>query len=167
MSFDIFFQTARFTGKPVVKKNPFTGENQTVIPEEPLTAAEVKAVRTVLKEVHAQGPDEHGCYVVELEDGGRAEVYADKLKSGCMVSLGGITPDLSQFLFDFVKAGNWVMIPAMEDAVAITASPGSVKGVPDEYPMLVTCDSAKEVAVLLTKGVKAWQKYRDQVVRGG
>ena len=33
MSFDIFFQTGRFTGKPVVKKNPFTGEAQTVLPE--------------------------------------------------------------------------------------------------------------------------------------
>lgn len=166
MGFDIVFQTARFTNKPVVKKNPFTGKDQTVIPEEPLTPAEVKAVKKVLKEVPAQGPDEQGCYIVELEDGGRAEVFADKLKSGCMVSLDGITPDLSQFLFDFMKAGNWVMLPAMEDVGAITASPGSVKGLPDDFPELVACNSAKELAVLLTKGVKAWQKYRDQVVRG-
>jgi hypothetical protein len=167
LSFDIFFQTARFTGKPVVRKNPLTGEAQTVVSEEPLTAGEVKAVRRVLKGVKARGPDEHGCYVVELEDGGRAEVFADKLKSGGMVSLGGITPDLSEFLFDFLKAGKWVMLPAMEDGVAITASPGSVKGVPDDFPRIVACDSAKEVAVLLTEGVKAWQKYRDRVVRGG
>ena len=167
MSLDIFFQSARFTGKSAIKKNPFTGEAMTVNPAEPLTAAEVKALRTVLKQVHAKGPDDDGCYAIDLKDGGTAEVYADKLKSGCMISLGGITPDLSQFLLDFLKAGNWVMLPAMEDAVAIAASPECVKGVPDDFPRLVICNSAKEVAVLLTKGVKAWQKYRNQVVRGG
>jgi hypothetical protein len=166
MSFDIFFHTGRFSGEPVVKKNTFTGKPQTVIPEEPLTAAEVRAVRQVLRRVGAQGPDEYGCYVVGLEDGGGAEVFADKLKSGCMVSLRGITPDLTRFLFDFLKAGNWVMLPAMEDAVAITTSPGSVKGVPDDFPRIVACDSADEVGVLLTKGVKAWQGYRDQVAGG-
>ena len=166
MSFDILFHTARFTGKTVVKKNPFTGEDASGRSEEPLTATEVKAVRKVLAAVNAQGPDEHGCYVVELEDGGAAEVFADQLKSGCMVCLRGITPDLCQFLFDFLKAGQWVMLPIMEDAVALTASPGSVKGVPDDFPRLVTCDSAQELAALFTKGVQDWQKYRDQVVRG-
>jgi hypothetical protein len=166
MSFDILFHTARFTGKTVVKKNPFTGEVASVMSEEPLTATEVKAVRKVLKEVNAQGPDEHGCYVVELKDGGAAEVFSDQLKSGCMVCLRGITPDLCQFLFDVLKAGKWVMLPIMEDAVALTASPSSVKGVPDDFPRLLNCDSAQALAVLLTKGVKDWQNYRDKVMRG-
>src|SRR5262249_48761313 len=122
MSFDIFFQTARFGGKPVVKRNPFTGVSVSVIPQEPLRAAEVKAVRQVLKRVGARGPDEHGCYVVELEDGGAAEVFGDGMESGCMVALRGITPDLTRFLFDLLKAGNWVMLPAMEPAVAVTTS---------------------------------------------
>lgn len=166
MSFDIFFQTGRFAGKPVVKKNPFTGKAQTVFPEEPLTAAEVKAVRQVLKGIDAQGPDKHGCYIVELADGGGAEVFADKLKMGCMVALRDITPHLIQFLFDLLKAGNWVMLSPLEDAVAITASPGIVKGVPDEFPKVVVCNTTDELGVLLTKGVKAWQKHRDKVVRG-
>jgi hypothetical protein len=57
MSFDIFFKTARYTGAPVVKKNPFTGEDQTIIPSEPLTAAEERAVREVLEKVNAQWRD--------------------------------------------------------------------------------------------------------------
>jgi hypothetical protein len=84
-----------------------------------------------------------------------------------MIALRGITPEISQFLFDFLKAGNLVMVPAMEHAVAITASPGSVRGVPDDFPRLVTCGSAQETAVLLCEGVQAWQAYRDQVVHGG
>jgi hypothetical protein len=146
-------------------KNPFTGKQQAVAVEEPLTAAEVKAVKQVLKRVNAQGPDEFGFYAVGFDDGGEAEVYAKKLQSSCVVSLRGITPDLSRFLFDLLKAGNWVMVPAMEDSVAITASPGSVTGVPDEFPKIVTCDSAEEVATLLTKGVMAWQKFRDRAMR--
>ena len=75
----------------------------------------------LLKRV-AQGPDEYGNYRVELLDGGRAEVSGDHLEMGCMVTLRGLTPNLTQFLFDFLKAGSWVMLPVMEDLVAITAA---------------------------------------------
>ncbi len=163
MSFDLFFQPCRFSGKPVVKKHPFTGEARSGLPREPLSAAEMKAVRQVLKRV-TQGPDEHGCYIVQLDDGGGAEVFADDLKTGCMVALRGMTPNLLQFLFDLLKAGNWVMLPAMEDAVAITTSRESIKGVSEDFPRIVICNSADELGVLLTEGVQAWQKYRDQVV---
>jgi hypothetical protein len=57
-----------------------------------------------------------GCCTVDFNDGGAAEVFADRLKSGCMVALRGMTPEVSQFLFELLKAGNWVMLPAMEDA---------------------------------------------------
>jgi hypothetical protein len=167
LSFDIFFQTCRVAAQPVVKKSTFTGEAETVLPEEPLSAAEVQAVRKVLEKVQAQGPDEHGCYVVELEDGGGAEVFADKLQTGCMVALREITPSLLHFLFDLLKAGNWVMLPAMEGDIAITTAPGSIRGLPEDFPKVVVCNSANEMGVLLTKGVKAWQRYRDQVVDGG
>jgi hypothetical protein len=82
-----------------------------------------------------------------------------------MVTLRGITPNLTQFLFDLLKAGKWVMIPVMEDLVAITASPESTKGIPEDFPRIVVCNSPHEMGLLLTNGVKAWQRYRDQVVR--
>jgi hypothetical protein len=166
MSFDIFFQPARYTGVPVVKKNPWTGEDVTVVPSEAISAAEERAVREVLKKGNTKWEDQ-GCCVIEFDDGGTAEILAKDLTSGCMVALRGITPDVSQFLFDLLKAGNWVMLPAMQDAVAITSSPGSVKGVPNDFPRLVTCNSANEIAVLLREGIGGWQEYRDQIVRGG
>ena len=164
MSFDIFFQSCRYADKPVEKKNPFTGKVETVLPSEPLTAAEVAAVQGILKQANARGPDEHDCYVVDLADGGRAEVFAKNLSKSCMVALRGMTPHLLQFLYDLLKAGNWVMIPAMEDAAAITTSPERLKGVPEDFPKIVVCNSATELGVLLSKGVQAWQEYRDQIV---
>lgn len=164
MSFDIFFQPCRFTGTQVVKTNPFTGESQSFSSNEPLNDAELKAVRQVLKQANAHGPDEHACYVVQLGDGGGAEIFGDQLATGCMAALRGMTPDLIQFLFDLLKAGNWVMLPAMEDAVAITTSPESMKGIPSDFPRVVVCNSAEELGTLLTNGVHAWEKYRDQVV---
>jgi hypothetical protein len=165
MSFDIFYQPCRFGGKPVKRKNPLTGKVESVLPSEPLTTAELKAVRGVLKQADTQGPDEFGCFIVELKDRGRAEVFGSDLAEGCMVALRGLTPDIVKFLFDLLKAGNWVMCPAMEDPIAVTTSPDKMCGTPGDFPEVLTCESAEELGVLLSGGFKAWKKYRDQVVR--
>ena len=81
-----------------------------------------------------------------------------------MVALRGITPDLLQFLYDLHKAGNWVMLPTIEDPVAVTTSPKHLKGIPEGFPKIVICNSGEELGLVLTSGVKAWQQYRDQVV---
>src|ERR1019366_5550534 len=106
MSFDIFFQPCRFSGGTVETKNPFSGEIQSNLLNEPLSPTELQAVQRVLKQATAHGPDEYGCYVVELEDGGVAEVFADNLETGCMAAIRSITPDLSKFLYDLLEAGN-------------------------------------------------------------
>jgi hypothetical protein len=69
MSFDIFYQPCRFGDAPIKRKNPFTGDSQAVLPNEPLNAAELKAVQQVLSRAKAAGPDEFGCYVVRFDDG--------------------------------------------------------------------------------------------------
>ena len=153
MSFDIFFQPARFTH-----------DAQGVLANEPLSPVELQAVQQVLARANAHGPDAHGCYVVHLNDGGSAEVYGAELATGCMVALRGTTAELLQFLLHLLEAGNWVMLPAMADTVAITAAPASVKGLPDEFPRVVICNSAAELGVLLADGVQAWEQYRAQVL---
>lgn len=164
MSFDIFFQPCRFSETLVTKKNSITGANQSVLPDEPLSEIELEAVQRVLKRANAHGPDEFGCYVIQLEDGGVAEVFGSELASGCTVALRGMTANLLQFLFDLLNAGNWVMLPVMEDARAITTSPGCLKNIPDDFPRVLVCNSAAELGVLLSKGVEEWEKYRNQVV---
>jgi hypothetical protein len=165
MSFDIFYQPCRFGGEPVEQKNALTGKVESVLPNEPLTAAELKAVRGVLKKAGAAKPDHYGCYVVELGDGSGAEVFGKDLENGCMVALHDLTPDIIRFLFDLLKAGRWVMTPASEENVAITTSPEQMWGLPDDFPEVVTCPSAEELEVLLCNGYKAWKKFRNQVVR--
>ena len=166
MSFDIFFQPSRFGATPVEKQNPFTGQMKPVLPIEPLNAAEVRAVQAVLDKATTRGPDVFGRHVVAFEDGGGAEVFASDLETGCMVALRGITPGLLHPI-DLLKAGNWGMIPAMEDTAAIVPSLESAKGVPDDFLPIVVCDSADELGVLLSGGFGTWKKYRDQVVGDG
>jgi hypothetical protein len=162
VSFDIFFCPWRRGDTPVEQENRFTGEVQTVLPIVPLTPGEVAAVQSVLREAGAQGPDEFGCYVIEVEDGGAAEVFAEQLDDGCMVSVRGLTPGLLGFLYALLKAADWVMLPVMENGVTIAASPMSQLAGPEAVP----CDSAEGLGVLLKEGFDAWQRYRDQVVRG-
>lgn len=166
MSFVIFFQPCRFSGEPVKQKNPFTGEEQSLVPNESLTPAEENAVRVVLKHANAKGPDDFGYYVVETDDGCGAEVCASNLRDSCMVSVRGLTPGLVRFLFDLLKAGNWVMVPAMEPNIAISCSPENLKGIPEDFPKVLACTSADELGAQLSDGFKRWPKYRDQVTRG-
>src|SRR5262249_46615234 len=147
--------------------NPFTRETETVRVSDPLTPSELQAVQAVLKKAKARGPDEHGCYVAEFPDGGGAEVYGDNLEESCMVAVRGITPTLLEFLFDILNAGNWVMLPAMEETVAITGSPNAVKNPPEDLPKVVVVNAVDDLGVLLSKGFGAWKKYRDQVVGKG
>jgi hypothetical protein len=167
MSFDIFFQSCRFGATVVEKESPFTGDTGPVFPIEPLTAAELGAVQAVLTKATTHGPDEFGCHVVGFEDGGGAEVFADSLETGCMVAVRRITPGLLQFLIDLLKAGNWGMIAAMEDSVFVVTSMESAKGVPDDFPEIVVCNSADELGVLLSRDFATWKKYRDQIVGDG
>ena len=146
MSFDIFFQPARFTvGKA-----------------EPLGANDAQAVQDVLRKANADGPGQTECYVVEFAEGGGAEIYGSDLAKGCMVVLRGMTPRLTQFLFDLLAAAKWVMLPIMENSVAIATSLDHVFDAPDGFPKVVEC----ELGVFLRDGVDAWQRYRDQVIGG-
>jgi hypothetical protein len=161
MSFDIFYMPCRFGDNRVATKDPVTGETKSFLPNEPLTADELKAVQELLECHHLH---DQGFYVVEFDDGGMAQVFDKKdLADGFMVALRGMTPDLLQFLFALLKAGNWVMIPAMEDTAAITTSTECLKGIPAGFPRIVVCNSAEDLGGLLTSGVRGWQKYRDQV----
>ena len=163
MSFDLFYMPCRFGTEPVERKNPFTGEIQSSLPVEPLSAEDVRAVRGALVGAGARGPDEFGCFVVELGDGGTAEVFGDDLSTGLMVALRGLTPDLLRFLYDLLGAADWVLLPTMEGNPAIVTSPGLASGFADRFPE-VFCGSPEEVGVILSEGVQAWRRYRDQFV---
>jgi hypothetical protein len=80
-----------------------------------------------------------------------------------MVALRGITPDVLRFLLDLLRAGNWVMIPAMEDSAAMASSLDAFQSGLDDMDHVI-CDSPEELGAFLDGGFQAWKKYRDQVV---
>ena len=63
----------------------------------------------------------------------------------------------------FGKESMKIKNPLMEDAVVITTSPGSIWGIPADFPRIVVCNSVDELAVLLAGGIQTWKKSRVQV----
>jgi hypothetical protein len=155
MSFDLSYQPCRLGTESVERQNPFTGEVQASLPVEHLSAEDTRAVHEVLERGGARGPDESGCFVVELGDGGGAEVFASHLETGCTVALRGLTPDLLRLLFDLLRAADWVLLPAMDGNPAIVASPGLASGFAS-FPEVV-CGSPEELGAILSGGFEAWR----------
>ena len=83
-----------------------------------------------------------------------------------MVTLRGMSSEIERFLFDLLGAAEWVLYAAVEDAVCITASPNGVRDLLN-LPRPVFCKSPEEIGVLLSGGIKAWEKYRGQIVGDG
>lgn len=152
MSFDVFLQ--RFVG----------GEGADV---------DRRAVREVLATTSFRGPDEFGFYRVAFPDGVEVEVSADGLESeepftGCVFHIRGIGDPLIRFMFDVARAGDMVLMPAMEDGVLVLVSEAQRTAVPADIweslrPVLV--GSPSELGALLTGGFDGWSAYRDKALR--
>ena len=167
MSFDIFFQAFGEAGPLVERTNRLTSKTESIPSYKPVSAAELEAVRQILRRAKARS-DEEGNFLVEFADGGSVEIYtADDLATGFMASLRrGLTPELTQFLFDLLKAGNWVLLPT-EDNATLATSRDRLANLPPELSPGVVCHTAEELGTLLTGGFASWEKYRDQARRKG
>jgi hypothetical protein len=117
-----------------------------------------------LKAASAHRPHEEGCYTIDFDDGGTAEIFGEDLSTGCMVAVRGITQDLVQFLTALLNAANWVMLPVLEEDLAIISSPEKKPEGLSGEAQLVVCNSPNELGKLLSGGFRAWKRYRDQVV---
>lgn len=152
MSFDVFLE--RFAdGKP----------------------AEVdrRRVREVLKAATYRGPDEFGFYVVAFPDGVDVEFSARGLDSaesftGCAFHIRGTGDDPIKFMFDVARAGDMVIIPAMEDTPLVLLSEAQEAGVPAdvrESLRSILLRSPGELGAVLSGGFEGWSAYRDRVLR--
>jgi len=165
MGFDIVFMSSHWDSEEVESTTPFTGEVQKERPNLPLTSGELEAAQSVLNDANPEGPDEDDCYLLEFPDGSGAEVEADDSNTGWIVSIqAGLSPPLLEFLWRFLKAGNLVMCPVMDELLTIGPSQEILDGAPDDMPRKVVCSSPEELGQLLSGGYSAWKRYRDQVV---
>lgn len=152
MSFDVFLQ--RFAdGEPAeVDRRP---------------------VREVLAAATYHGPDDFGFYVVAFPDGVEVEFSARGLESeesftGCAFHIRGIGDGLIEFMFDVARAGDMVIIPAMEGNPLVLVSETQKVAVPADVleslrPILVR--SPGDLAAVLAGGFDGWSAYRDHVLR--
>jgi hypothetical protein len=149
MSFDVFLQ--KFAdGKPA--------------------EANRDRVNAVLKTREFTGPDKFGFYVVKFPDGFHVEFAAIGLDgasefTGCAFHIRGISSHLVEFIWEIAKAGDLVILPAMEDFVPILSSPDQKPQLhPDlarDWPEPVVCGSKAELEIILFRGYAGWEQYRN------
>jgi hypothetical protein len=100
-----------------------------------------------------------------LEDGGSAEVFANELSTGCMVALRGITPDLLKFLFDMLEAGKWVMLPTIEEAVAVTTSLEYLEEFPTVFRNRSSANQPMNLASYFRMGCRSGQSTEGKLLK--
>ena len=131
------------------------------------------SVRAVLQTREFTGPDDFGFYVVKFPDGVDVELSAKGLNgaaifTGCAFHIRGMSPHLVSFIFEIAKAGDMVVLPAMEDFVPILSSPQQKQQLPadlsQQSPVAVVCESPAELGSLLSGGYAGWQEYRNQML---
>jgi hypothetical protein len=129
-------------------------------------------VRAVFNEWEFTGPDNFGFYIVKFSDGSDVELSAKSLEgtptfTGCVFHIRGMSPHVAKFIFEIAKAGDLVILPAMEDFVPILSSPEQRSHLPPDllqgHPEPVVCDTPAELGSLLSGGYTGWRRYRDQV----
>jgi hypothetical protein len=151
MSFDIFLQ--RFEG----------GEPAPISRD---------SVRRVLHAHDYSDPTRTGFYNVRFPDGVEVEFSASGLENekkfdNCSFHVRGTGPYLITFIWDMADAGDMVILPAMEEPVAILTSPGQLSHLPPDAIKNfrpVVCSSPNQLGELLFKGYDGWSEYREQVV---
>lgn len=145
MSFDVFLQAFE-RGEPALRE---------------LAAFEA------LLEPHLTVPAEDGTYAVRLRDGGEAEVFAsedaDEPFTGCMFALRGVTPGLSELIFQLAQTLDLVIMPAYDGPWMLVTPeqrlhlPSVEGGLP---VMLVR--SAEDLDRLLKPDADRWWRYDDE-----
>ncbi len=136
--------------------------------------ADRDAARAVLSRHNYLHDPESDHYRVELSDGSSFSMYSEGLDGGTevfnggMIVLHGISPAICDFIFEFGRAANCAILPAMEPACVLLSREDLARHLPasltDNCQQVVVADGA-EVRAALGGGYAAWRAYRDHVVR--
>jgi hypothetical protein len=169
MTFNIHFHTCHLSKRVRKGINPFTKEPVLFPIDRGLNASERKAVRSLLAEVNAIGPNPDGYYKVTFADGGIANACIGSLDGkhpsiAFYVEVEVMTDELVAVLYKLAQSGNMAIIPDMQDAVPLLTSPAMDQLMRDRWPDALVIDSPAQLEKLLRKGYEEWVRYRDQVL---
>jgi hypothetical protein len=130
-------------------------------------------VQAILETAEYTGPDKFGFYTLNFPDGVDVELSAAGLDgigafAGCAFHIRSMGPRLIKFILEIAKAGDFVILPAMEDFVPILTSLEQKQHLPPDLaqhsPGPVVCGSPGELEVLLSGGYAGWQEYLSDVL---
>lgn len=139
---DLYFEPSLFRDEIQYKKSTTTGEMEPVRLAEPLTDVEVEAVQDLLMSTGAMA-DNLGSGVVQMADGGWAELSGQELSHGLMVTIGRLSPMLVAFLFSMLRTANWVLIPVGEPLRALVFAADRVQAPPAGFPPVLVVETAE------------------------
>lgn len=131
-------------------------------------------VNAVLKAWEFTGPDDFGFYVVKFPGGFEVDFSAKGLDgtsafTGCAFCIRGISSQLVGFIWEIAKAGDMLILPAMDDFVPILSSPEQSQqlslDLAQDWPEPVICGSPKELEIILFRGYAGWEQYWNRVVK--
>lgn len=112
-------------------------------------------------------------HMVSFSDGGHVVFSADldgqEEFTDCAFRIRGMSSELTRFVRRIAKAGDIVILTAMEDFVPIMTSPEQISSLPyglrEDHHYPVTCGSAEELESLLSGGYAGCKRYRDRIAR--
>ena len=88
--------------------------------------------------------------------------------TGCTFHIRGFGDGLMRFILDIARAGDMVILPAMEGNPLILVSKEQINDVPvdvrENFRSIIVSD-AGELDAVLAGGFEGWSAYRDHVVR--
>ena len=152
MSFDVFAQAFRY------------GESAT---------ANAIGARAVMSTVHYSHNPRFNSYVIQFADGSGLEMYArglgggEKPFDGALFALRGFTEPIGDFIFEFTRAADCLLLPAMSPLCVLLTEKGQFehlpRGMADDFQVILISSGA-ELLAALDGGYDTWRAYRDQVV---
>jgi hypothetical protein len=132
----------------------------------PLSQSCRDALRTVLADVRATGPDEDGWYSATMPDGGSVEICLHRLNEdsdldACTVVLRRLSSEAAQFLYRLMSEGELILLPP-----AIATSAKEAETVTAPWPNVRVIQSASELHEILIRGPHEWwSTQRDEIAR--
>lgn len=136
--------------------------------------ANADAARSILSQVRHIHEPEHNFYGVEFADGSHLEIYAGGLDgresfTGVMFALRGTSELIGNFMFEFTRASDCVLLPAMDPPCILLTDTDQERHLPPDLVenfQVIPISNGAELLAALEGGLDTWRAYRDRVIGG-
>jgi hypothetical protein len=122
----------------------------------PLSHSCRTALKSVLANARAKGPDDDGWFIAELPDGGSVQICLRRLDDDPDLDAGTVvlrrlTPEAAQLVHRLMSVGHLILLP-----LAITSSTTEAQTVTVPWPHVRVVESPLELYDILTRGPYEW-----------